>query len=82
MALQAGLVENPFTETDELTEEWEKTKKQHLQALGKVSSVAAGRRLKSVLRVRIEGLLQHCNATGASDIAIEMRNMLKKTYAY
>ncbi len=81
-ALQAGLVQNPFIESDELTDEWTKCKKQHLAALGQVSSTAQGRRLKGVLRVRIEGLLQHCNAEGASDIAIEMRNMLKKTYAY
>ena len=71
---------NPFDETDELTEAWETLKKQHLEAIGKLSSTAAGRRLGSLLRTKIRALQQHCNAEGASDINIEMRNMLRRTY--
>ena len=82
IALKTGAEENPFIESDDLTDAWELLKKQHMDALSKLSSVAQGRRLQNVLRTKIQGLLQHCNAEGASDIAIEMRNMLKKTYAY
>ena len=82
LRLQTKALDNPFIESDDLTDAWKLLKSQHLDALSKVKSVSEGRRLKSVMRTRIEGLLQHCNAEGASDIAIEMRNMLKKTYAY
>ena len=71
---------NPFTETDVLTEAWETLKKQHLEAIAKLSSASAGRRLGSLLRTKIRALQQHCNAEGASDINIEMRNMLRRTY--
>jgi len=71
---------NPFTETDALTAAWETLKKQHLEAVGNLSSASAGRRLGSLLRTKIRALQQHCNAEGASDINIEMRNMLRRTY--
>tara|TARA_R100000750_G_C2292216_1_gene75405 strand:+ start:125 stop:430 length:306 start_codon:yes stop_codon:yes gene_type:complete len=78
--LQAEGVENPFMESNELDEAWDKTKKQHLEASMKITSQSQGRRLQTLMRTKIKALMQHCNAEGASDIRVEMQNMLRRTY--
>ncbi len=78
--LAAADMDNPFTESSDLQTAWDTTKDSHLKATLKMSSVAAGNRLDRLLRVKIRQLQKHCNAEGASDLAIEMRAMLRRTY--
>ena len=78
--LQSEGVTNPFLETNELEEAWDLTKKQHLSACQKITSQSQGRRLQTLMRTKIKALMQHCNAEGASDIRVEMQNMLRRTY--
>ena len=78
--LESQGVDNPFFEQDDLEEAWDKTKKQHLAATLKISSPSQGQRLQSLMRTKIKGLMQHCNADGASNLRVEMQNMLRRTY--
>ena len=78
--LESQGVDNPFFEQDDLEEAWDKTKKQHLDACLKISSPSQGQRLQALMRTKIRGLMQHCNADGASNLRVEMQNMLRRTY--
>jgi len=78
--LESQGVDNPFLEDSDLEEAWDKTKKQHLAATLKISSPSQGQRLQSLMRTKIKGLMQHCNADGASNLRVEMQNMLRRTY--
>ena len=78
--LESQGVDNPFLEDSDLEEAWDKTKKQHLAATMKISSPSQGQRLQALMRTKIKGLMQHCNADGASNLRIEMQNMLRRTY--
>lgn len=78
--LETQGVDNPFLEDSELEAAWDKTKKQHLDACLKISSPSQGQRLQSLMRTKIKGLMQHCNADGASNLRVEMQNMLRRTY--
>ena len=78
--LESQGVDNPFLEDSELEEAWDRTKKQHLAATLKISSPSQGQRLQALMRTKIRGLMQHCNADGASNLRVEMQNMLRRTY--
>ncbi len=78
--LESQGVDNPFLEDSDLEEAWDRTKKQHLAATLKISSPSQGQRLQALMRTKIKGLMQHCNADGASNLRVEMQNMLRRTY--
>ena len=78
--LESQGVDNPFLEDSDLEEAWDRTKKQHLAATLKISSPSQGQRLQALMRTKIRGLMQHCNADGASNPRVEMQNMLRRTY--
>ena len=78
--LESQGVDNPFLEDSDLEEAWDRTKKQHLAATLKISSPSQGQRLQALMRTKIRGLMQHCNADGASNLRVEMQNMLRRTY--
>lgn len=78
--LQSEGASNPFEEDSELEAAWDRTKKHHLEACLKITSQSQGQRLQSLMRTKIKALMQHCNADGASNLRVEMQNMLRRTY--